>query len=133
MWAKAGAIGVLAGALAGAWAGYEWRDGQAAKADLERERAAAKAAHRQAEIALREAQEFEEVRDAIQRDLRASQARLAAALAAPVAAGCPAVGDVVLPAGALDRVRAAAGEFAPGADPGQPRPSVRPGASAAGR
>lgn len=40
-WLKSGAIGALAGAALGFGAGYQWRDGTAAKADLERERAAA--------------------------------------------------------------------------------------------
>lgn len=134
LWLKAGAIGALAGALAGGWVGYEWRDGQAAKADRERLEAAERQRIRNADRSEWGARSFEEERDAIRRDLLASMPRTAPALASAVPQ-CPAVavGDVVLPAGALDRVRAAAGELGPAADPGQPRPAVPSGPGAADR
>jgi hypothetical protein len=79
---------------------------------------------------------LEDVRDAIRTRLRAPQPRAAAALAAPVP--CPtgpdapplALGDLVVPAGALDRVRAAAGAVAAPAAPadsGRPGQALRPG------
>lgn len=133
-WLKAGAIGVLAGAALGAWGGYQLRDGQAAKAELKRQQTEQRDTLRRQEAATGAAQTFEEMRDAIRRELLAAMPRVAPALARPVGAGCPAVGDVVLPAGALDRVRSAAGELGdPAADPGRPGPPVQPGASAPGR
>lgn len=126
--------GPIAAAVAlgcAAWGGWQVRDWRADAEALERERSEAQEAHRRAENALRSAQQFEEVRDAIQRDLRASRARLAAALAAPVPQ-CPAVavGDVVVPAAALAGVRVAAGEQPADADSGEPRPTVPVGAGA---
>ena len=123
-------LAAIAAVLAGAFgSGWQVRDWQADAADLKREQAEAKDALRRAEIAARSAQQFEEVRDAIQRDLRASQARLAAALAAPLQ--CPAtVGDVVVPAAAVRLLRDAAGDGDD--DPGESRPPVQPGAGTAG-
>lgn len=128
-WVRLAAVAaVLAAAFGGGWTVRGWR---ADAAELARQQAEAKDAHRRAEIALRSAQQFEEVRDAIQRDLLASRARLAAALAAPVPQ-CPAVavGDVVVPAAALAGVRVAAGEQPADADSGEPRPTVPVGAGA---
>lgn len=125
LWLKlAAAASALAGAAYGGW----WvRDAAAAKADLAREQAGAKAAHRQAETALRGAQQHEVDREHIRARLRVSEAATAAALASPVPQ-CPAlaVGDVVLPGDALARVRIAAGEQQPvAADPGQSGPGLR--------
>ena len=129
-------LAIVAAVLAGAFgSGWQVRDWQADAANLARQQAESKDALRRAEIAARSAQQFEEVRDAIRSELRAAAPRVATALAAPA---CPAsapvaVGDVVLPAGALDRVRIAAGEFSPADDPAEPGPAVRPGAGAPGR
>jgi len=118
---------------AGVWVGYEWRDGEAAKAELERQQTEQRTTLRRQEAATGAAQTYEEARDAIRRDLLATMPRVAPALAVPVAQGCPAVGDVVIGAGALDRVRAAAGEPAAGTDPAKPRQAVPPGPGAADR
>lgn len=115
-------------ALAG-YGGWQVRDGQAAKADLARERAAAQDARRRTESALRASQQHEVDRGVIQARLRASQADLARALATP-AQQCPGVevGGIVLPAAVLDGLRRAAGPGA-AADAGESRPTVpdRPG------
>lgn len=133
-WVRLAAVGFVAAGLfsGGAWFGWEWRDGRAAKADRERLEAAERQRIRNADRADWGARSFEEERDAIRRDLLASMPP--PALRAPVPQ-CPAleVGAVVLPRGSLDRVRAAAGEPGPDADPGGPRPAVLPGASAPGR
>lgn len=123
LWLKLAAV-AAALALAG-WGGWQLRDGQAAKAELARQQAGAKDAHRRGEIALRGSQQFEADREAIQARLRAATGRLAAALAAPVPQ-CPAlaVGDVVVPAAALDGLRHAAGSDGPAADAREPRPTV---------
>jgi hypothetical protein len=124
-WLKAGALGVAAGAAVGAWGGWWVRDAAADRAELARVQAEQRDALRRQEAALGAAQTYEEARDAIRRDLMRSMPRVGPALAAPA---CPAsaplaVGDVVLPAGALDRVRAAAGADGD-ADPPEPGPAV---------
>jgi hypothetical protein len=121
-------LAIAAGALAGAAYGGWWvRDAAAAKADLAREQAAAKAAARQAEIALRASQQYEVDREHIRARLRASQADLARALAAS-SPQCPGVevGRIVLPAAALDGLRRAAGQDSAG-DAGESRPPVSDG------
>ena len=110
-WIKIAALAAVVAALIGA--GWKLRDWQAARADLARERAAEVQAIKARDKAAGAAQTFEGHRDAIRSDLRAPAPRVAPALALPVAAGCPAVGDVVLPAGALDRLIRAAGQLDP--------------------
>lgn len=133
-WVRLAAVGIVAAGLfsGGAWFGWEWRDGIAAKADRERLEAAERQRIRNADRADWGARSFEEERDAIRRDLLAAMPPPALAAPSPQ---CPAVavGDLVLPGGSLDRVRAAAGESGPDASPGQPRPAVPSGASAPGR
>ena len=102
-------LAAIAGVLAGAaYGGYQVRDWQADADDLARERASERQRIRNADRADWGARSFEEERDAIRRDLLASLPP--AALSAPVPQ-CPAVavGDIVLPAGALTKLRAAAG------------------------
>ncbi len=125
-WRLAAGAAVLAAAFGGGWTVRGWR---ADAAELDRQQAEARTAHRRAELATRAALDMEDARDAIRSDLRATQARLTAVLAAPLPQ-CPAVavGDVVLPAGALDRVLSASGQRRADADAGQPGAAVRPGA-----
>lgn len=126
----AGAL--VIGTAGGLYGGYQWRDGIAAKAELKRKDAEDRQRIRNADRAEWGARSFEEERDAIRRELLAAMPPRALAAPSPQ---CPAVavGDLVLPAGSLDRVRAAAGESAAAADPGEPRSAVLPGASAPGR
>lgn len=129
-WVRLAAVGaVLAGA---AWGGWAVRDWQADSDELARVQAEQRQTLRRQEAATGAAQTFEEQRDAIRRELLATLPPRALAAPSPQ---CPAVavGDLVLPAGSLDRVRAAAGEPGPDADPGGARPAVLPGASAPGR
>ena len=107
--AKVAAIAALAGAAAAGPAGCWLRDLQADAADLKRAEAAERQRIRNADRAEWAGTTFEDDRDAIRDQLRAAQNTLAAALATPVPQ-CPAVavGDVVLPAAALDRLRAVA-------------------------
>lgn len=122
---------ILAGIAAGGlvFAGWQVRDWQADADELERTRKAEERRIKDADRAAGAAQTFEEQRDAIRRELLASLPP--PALAAP-SQQCPAVavGDLVLPRGSLDRVRAAAGEPGPDADPAEPRPAVPSGAAA---
>lgn len=127
-WVRLAAVGaVLAGA---AWGGWQVRDWQADSDDLARVQAEQRTALRRQEAATGAAQTFEEQRDAIRRDVLATMPRVAPALASPVAQGCPALGDVRVPAGALDRLRAAAGEPGADSDTREPGPPVLPGAGA---
>lgn len=127
--AAAGALGLAIGFGGGAWFGWDWRDGRAAKADRERMEAAERQRIRNADRAEWSSNTFEDERERIRRDLLASLPP--PALRAPVPQ-CPAleVGAVVLPRGSLDRVRAAAGEPDTDADPAEPRPPVPVGAGA---
>ena len=135
-WLRIGAAAVvLVGTFAGgAGVGAKWVRGEWAQAELERQQEAARTALRRQEAAAGAAQTYEEARDAIRRDLLATMPRVAPALASRVPQ-CPAVevGAVVLPSGALDRLRAAAGELAAAADPGKPGQAVPPGPGTAGR
>lgn len=135
-WVRLAAVGVvLVGTFGGgAYFGWGWRDGIAAKADLARKDTEDRQRIRNADRAEWGARSFEEERDEIRRDLLASLPRVAPALAqlACPAGAVLAVGDVRIPGDALARLRAAAGEH-DAADPGQPRPAVLPGAGAPGR
>lgn len=113
MWVKLAIIAAsLAATLAGGIGiGVKWVRGEWAQADLARERAETANALRRGETALRASQQFEVDRDAIRARLRASDARLAAALAAV---------DCAVPADALRGVRRAAGQLEPDADAGKP-------------
>lgn len=129
-WVRLAAVGaVLAGAFVGGW---KWRDREADSDELARVQAEQRQTLRRQEAATGAAQTFEEQRDAIRRELLATLPPRALAAPSPQ---CPAVavGALVLPAGSIDRVRAAAGELDAGADPGGARPTVQPGASAPGR
>ena len=129
-WVRLAAVGaVLAGA---AWGGWKWRDMVADSDELARVQAEQRQALRRQEAATGAAQTFEETRDAIRRQLLATLPP--PVLSAP-SVQCPAVavGDLVLPRGSLDRVRAAAGEPGADTDSGGPGPAVLPGASAPGR
>lgn len=124
----AGAL--VIGAAGGLYGGWQVRDWQADADDLARVRAEQRDTLRRQEAAIGAAQTFEEMRDAIRREIMASLPRLRPALAVPVP-HCPAldVGAVVVPAGALRVLRDAAGEQ-PADDPAEPRPAVLPGADA---
>lgn len=128
----AGAAGAALGFGGGAWFGWDWRDGRAAKADLDRKTAEDRRRIRNQDRAEWGANNFEDERERIRRDLLATLPPRALATPSPQ---CPAVavGDLVLLRGSLDRVRAAAGELGADADPGGPRPAVLPGAIAPGR
>ena len=101
--------------------GSKWTRGEWAQADLKRERAAAEDAFRRGETALRSAQQFEVDREHIRARLRASDARLRAALAAQVPQ-CPGVviGDLPIGGDLLRGVRRAAGQLEPDADAPKP-------------
>jgi len=107
---KLGAVAVAAAACFGA--GYRVASWRATAAELERQQAEARIAHKRAESALRASQQYEVDREAIESRLRAAQARLSAALAVPVPQ-CPGVelGRIVVPGAALCGLRESAGQL----------------------
>jgi hypothetical protein len=131
LWLRLGAVAVAAGACFAS--GYRVAVWRASAAELERQQAEARDAHRRAEIALRSAQQFEVDREHIQARLIAAQGRLAAALAIP-APQCPGVelGRIIIPGTALCGLRESAGQLDDDPDACRSRPAVPRGASAPG-
>ncbi len=119
---------VLAGAFGGGWTVRGWR---ADAADLARVQAESEALRLNNQRGAKAASKYEVDRDSIDTLLRATQARLAAALAVP-APQCPGVelGRIVVPGAALCGLRDAAGQLDDDPDACKPGPAV-PGRPAA--
>jgi len=140
LWHYVGAAAVAASVgFAAGWQVRSWKAGNDESAAL---RAAQTTALRRAETAAEEATAHELTRQALQRALRQRQPAVDAALGRPAcpdpaasagAAGPLALGDVLIPADALSRLRLAAGVDQPDGAASEPGPALRPRPADSGR
>ena len=132
----AAAVAAAALAFSAGWQVRAWKAGNDEAAQL---RAAQVAAVRRAETAAEESAAHERTRAAITRAMRNASPAVQSALERPAcpdtAASAPglALGDVVVPAGALGRLRIASGADQPDAAATEPGAAVRPWAADPGR